>query len=162
MTESLSLGLPIFVGIVLGIIEAYFLYSDESSANVHQVLADMVHGIIFCVAGTVVAANIPYIINNFFSGLPSFVNTILLIDENGISLTACIVITIFMKIKMVVSHTIKGISNVGFTEKLWHKLLVAGAVGFSPYYIFMVHEPIKQFVPWFPLLMFKFRQKLNL
>ena len=147
---ELHIVLPVVVGIFIGIVEAYFVYSDESMTSGKQFLGDMIHGLIFCILGVLIATNIPFVMNNF---IPENFHRFLMVNEQGISLVACILITIFMKIKMVATHAIKGVSSRGFSEKLWHKVVIAVAVGFSPYYIFLMYEPlsfISDVVPWLP------------
>ena len=54
---------------------------------------------------------------------------------------------------MVTSHAIKGVSGAGFQEKFWHKLVIAVAIGFSPYYILYFYEPLsglQEAIPWLP------------
>jgi len=150
VVDSILIGVPILVGMILGILEGIFVYEDENMTNMHQAFADILHGFIFATIGTLIACNVPYFLN--FKLLPGFIESILFIDEQGISLTVCIVITLIMMIKMVASHAIKGISNNGFSEKLWHKLSVAGGVGFSPYYVIPLIATISPYVPsWLPL-----------
>ena len=146
---GLSIGVPVLVGLVLAILEAYFVYEDENMVNGKALIADLWHGLIFCVGGTLIACNAPYVITYLpLGGFERF----LFINDQGISLTICILITIVMKFKMVASHAIKGVSSNGFTEKFWHKILVAGLVGFSPYYVFPLAGTIAQYVPsWLPL-----------
>ncbi len=150
---TLHLGLPIVVGFIIGIVEAFFVYEDENMTSGKDFLGDMWHGLIFALAGTVIAANIPY----FSNFIPESFYGFLFVDEaTGISLVACILITLIMLIKMVASHAIKGISGAGFSEKFWHKLVIAGLVGFSPYYIFMLYDiqflvDLAANMPWFPL-----------
>ena len=144
---SLSLGLPIVLGIIIGIIEAYFIYQDESMVSGKDFLGDMWHGILFCVFGVLVASNVPYIVQFIpenFHGL-LFVNS-----QTGNSIVISIFVVIFMLLKMVASHSIKGISGRGFQEKFWHKLVIALAVGFAPYYIDLLREPLRPILDKLP------------
>ncbi len=139
---TLHVVLPILVGIVIGIIEAYFVYEDENMTSGRDFLGDMWHGLLFSIFGVLIATNIPYIMVNW---IPESMWGFLLVDaDTGISLVACIFVTIFMLIKMVASHAIKGVRGGGFTEKFWHKLAVALAVGFSPYYVLTIIEPMAE------------------
>ena len=150
MVDSLSIGVPILAGVVIGALEAFFVYEDENMTNVKQAFSDMIHGFFFAAIGTLIACNVPYVLS--LVPLPGFVETILFMGSNGISITICIIITIFMILKMTTSHAIKGVSSNGFTEKFWHKLFVAALVGFSPYYILPLSSYLSQFVPsWIPL-----------
>lgn len=151
--QTLHIALPVVVGIIIGIIEAYFVYEDENMTSGKDFLGDMWHGLLFAIVGVGVASNIPYITTNW---IPESFHGFLMVDESGISLVACIIITLFMLIKMVASHAIKGVSGGGFSEKFWHKLAVSAAVGFSPYYIFMMYDipflvDLATNMPWFPL-----------
>ena len=150
MVDSLSIGVPILAGVAIGVLEAFFVYEDENMTNVKQAFSDMIHGFLFAAIGTLIACNVPYILS--LIPLPSFIETILFMGDNGISITICSIITIFMILKMTTSHAIKGVSSNGFTEKFWHKLAVALLVGFSPYYILPLSSYLSQFVPsWIPL-----------
>jgi hypothetical protein len=152
MAEEISfyIGLPIVVGIIIGIIEAYFVYEDENMASGKDFLGDMWHGLIFSVLGVFVSTNVPWLISQGW--IPNFLENWLFIDENGISWVICTIVTIIMLTKMVASHAIKGISGNGFKEKFWHKLVVAVAIGFSPYYIFALIPIIEGVLPeWIPL-----------
>ena len=147
---SFYIGLPIVVGIIIGIIEAYFVYEDENMASGKDFLGDMWHGLIFSVLGVFVATNVPWLMNQSF--FPEFLKSWMFVDENGISIVMCGIVTIFMLLKMVASHAIKGVSSNGFQEKFWHKLVVALAIGFSPYYIFALIPVIEGILPdWVPL-----------
>lgn len=151
---TLHLAIPIIVGIIIGIFEAYFVYEDENMTSGKDFLGDLWHGLIFSVLGVVTASNVPYLMNNF---IPSDYWGFLLVNETtGISLVVCIIIMIFMMLKMVASHAIKGISGGGFSEKLWHKLAVSALIGFAPYYIFELYNVefivnIAKSIPWLPL-----------
>jgi hypothetical protein len=137
--QTLTLVIPIIVGLIIGILEAYFVYEDENMTSGKDFLGDMWHGLIFAMLGVVVASNIPYITS--LEGFPEFLKGILFVDENGNSIVASIIITLFMMVKMVASHAIKGISGGGFSEKFWHKILVSSLVGFAPYYIALIPIP---------------------
>lgn len=149
---GLTIVIPLIVGLLVGILEAFFVYEDENMTSGKDFLGDMWHGLIFSVAGVFVASNVPWIMTNF---VPESFHGFLLVGENGISLVVCILITIFMLTKMVASHAIKGVSGRGFKEKLWHKLLVAVLVGFAPYYIIHLRAPLEgvaaMFPSWLPL-----------
>ncbi len=147
---SIHLIFPLVVGLIIGIVEAYFVYEDENMTSGRQFLGDMWHGLIFSVLGVLVATNVPYLMVNF---IPENFHGFLMVDSQGISLVVCVLITIFMMLKMVASHSIRGVSGRGFREKFWHKAVIAIAIGFSPYYIFMLYEPlsfIQDAVPWLP------------
>ena len=144
---GLQIALPVVVGIIVGILEAFFVYEDENMTSGKDFLGDMWHGLLFAVVGVLIASNVPYIVTNF---VPGGTHGILFVDENGNSLVVSIVITLFMMIKMVGSHAIKGVSGNGFKEKPLHKLTVALLVGFAPYYILALHpvlEPITSKLP---------------
>lgn len=146
-TITLHIALPLVVGIIVGIIEAYFVYEDENMTSGKDFLADMWHGLIFAVVGVVAASNVPYILGNW---VPEGFHGFLMVDSTGNSIIASVIITIFMLIKMVSSHAIKGISGAGFSEKFWHKLVIALAVGFAPYYILLLQpmlEPLTSKLP---------------
>ena len=149
---SFHVVLPVAVGLIVGIIEAYFVYEDENMTSGKDFLGDMWHGLIFSVAGIFAATNVTWIISQGW--IPEFLVGFLMVDEvTGISLVACILITLIMMVKMVASHAIKGVSGEGFKEKLWHKIVIAVAVGFSPYYVFMLYEPLSGLqaaIPWLP------------
>lgn len=149
--EEIHIVLPVVVGIVIGIVEAYFVYEDENMTSGQQFLGDMWHGLIFAVVGVLAASNVPFLIAQGW--IPDFLTGILFVDENNNSLVVSIAITLFMMIKMVGSHAVKGVSGQGFQEKLWHKLVIAIAIGFAPYYIMMLYEPlsgVQAAVPWLP------------
>ena len=146
-TIALHIALPLVVGIIVGIIEAYFVYEDENMTSGKDFLADMWHGLLFSAIGVIAASNVPYILSHW---VPEGIHGFLMVDSNGNSLVASSVITIFMLIKMVSSHAIKGISGAGFSEKFWHKLVIALAVGFAPYYILLLSpmlEPLTSQLP---------------
>ncbi len=148
--ENLHIVLPVAVGFVIGLVEAYFVYEDENMTSGKDFLGDMWHGLLFSVIGVLLATNIPYVMTNF---IPENFHGFLMVNESGISLVVCILVSLFMLVKMVASHAIKGIRGGGFTEKLWHKLVIALLVGFSPYYIFMLYEPLsglQEAIPWLP------------
>ena len=54
--------LPIVVGIIIGIVEAYFVYEDENMTSGRQFLGDMWHGLIFSVLGVLIASNVPWVL----------------------------------------------------------------------------------------------------
>jgi len=131
---SIHVIVPVIVGLIIGIIEAYFVYEDENMTSGKDFLGDMWHGLLFAVFGVLAASNVPWIMSQGW--FPSFLTSIMMVDEaTGISLVASIIITLFMMVKMVASHAIKGISGGGFSEKLWHKLSISIAIGFAPYYL---------------------------
>lgn len=149
--EEIHVVLPVVVGIVIGIVEAYFVYEDENMTSGKQFIGDMWHGLVFSVSGVLAASNIPYIIAQGW--IPEVLTGFLFVDANNNSLVFSVAITLFMLVKMVGSHAIKGVSGQGFKEKFWHKLVIALAVGFSPYYIMMLYEPLSGLqaaVPWLP------------
>ncbi len=146
------LAVPTLVGIVLGLVEAYFVYEDENMTSGKSFLGDMWHGLLFAIFGVVIASNVPALLTY----IPKDYYSYLLMNGDGISLTISILITLFMLFKMVASHAIKGVSGGGFSEKIWHKLAVSIAVGFSPYYIFLLYNVpfvvnIAKMIPWLPL-----------
>lgn len=143
MANELTILIPLVVGLIIGIIEAYFVYEDENMTSGREFLADMWHGLIFCVIGVLVASNIPYILALDF--VPEFLRGLFRVDSAGNSIVASILVTLFMLFKMVASHAIKGVRGGGFREKFWHKLVVALAVGFSPYYIDMFRPLLEGF-----------------
>ena len=147
---ELSIGVPILVGVALGALEAFFVYEDEAITNVRQAFGDMIHGFIFAAIGTLVACNVPFVLS--LVSLPGFVENLLFINDDGNSVVIAIIITIFMFLKMVVSKAIKGVSSDGFTEKFWHKIFIAGFVGFSGFLVLPLTDYLTQFVPsWIPL-----------
>lgn len=139
---------PLVIGFIIGIVEAYFVYEDENMTSGKDFLGDMWHGLLFSVVGVVAATNVPWIMAQSF--FPEFLKSWMFVNEAGISLVACILITLFMLTKMVASHAIKGVSGNGFKEKFWHKLVIALAIGFSPYYIFAILPAIEPYVSFFP------------
>lgn len=148
--EQIHVVLPVAVGLVIGVVEAYFVYEDENMTSGKDFLADMWHGLLFSVLGVLIATNISFVMNMW---IPENFHGFLLVGENGISLVACVLISVFMLLKMVASHAIKGVSGQGFKEKFWHKLVIALLVGFSPYYIFALYDPLlplQEAVPWLP------------
>ena len=145
---TLHVVLPIVVGIIIGIIEAYFVYEDENMTSGRDFLGDMWHGLLFSIIGVFVATNIPWVMTNF---IPESMWGFLMVNTTtGISLVACILVTLFMLVKMVASHAIRGVRGGGFTEKFWHKLVVALAIGFSPYYIFALMPILAPVAAYFP------------
>lgn len=151
---TLHVVLPLVIGLIIGIIEAYFVYEDENMTSGKQFLGDMWHGLIFSVVGTLIASNVPWLLTQDL--IPEFIHGLLLLDEGtGNSLIISIAITIFMMIKMVTSHAIKGVSGTGFKEKMWHKFVIAIAVGFAPYYMIPLYASgfmsgLQETIPWLP------------
>lgn len=136
---------PAIAGLIIACLEAYFLKHDEEAQNISTFFGDIWHAIIFCVAGTIIASNIPYLITQTW--WPSFFNKILFMDEMGRSITISVIITIIMYAKIVAHKTLKGVGAInGMTEKPLHKLIVSALVGFSPYYIFLLYPFIEQYV----------------
>ena len=149
--SSLHIVLPVIVGLIIGLIEVYFIYEDEGSSGLNGFFSKVWHGIIFSILGVLIVTNIPYIISMGF--LPSFLEGWLFIDSNGISLVVCIIVALFMFIKIDMAHRMKGVGGSGFIEKPWHKLIIAFAIGFAPYYIIYVYPlllPVQEIVPWIP------------
>jgi hypothetical protein len=130
-----TIALPLVVGLIVGMIEAFFVYEDENMTSGRDFLKDMWHGLLFAVIGVIVASNVPWIMNHF---IPENFHGFLLVDSNGNSIVASSFIAIFMFLKMVASHKIKGVSGGGFSEKPIHKLIVALLIGFAPYYILLL------------------------
>lgn len=145
---SLHIILPLLIGFLIGLLEAYFVYEDENMTSGKDFIGDMWHGLLFCVAGTIVATNVPYLLSLFT--LPDFVVNFMFIDDLGRSIVVSAIVTLFMMTKMVASHAIKGVNASGFKEKFWHKAVISLAVGFSPYYIFMLYDLMKPFAVYFP------------
>ena len=153
VAEPLHVVIPIIVGIILGIVEAFFVYEDENMTSGRDFLGDMWHGLFFAIFGVLIASNVPWLMHNY---IPKDYWGFLMTEPNGISLVISIIITLFMMIKMVGSHAIKGVSGGGFSEKIWHKLAVSSAVGFAPYYIFALYNvgflvDLAKSIPWLPL-----------
>lgn len=151
VAPTIHIVLPVAVGFIIGIVEAYFVYEDENMTSGQQFIGDMWHGLLFSIFGVLAATNVPYILSLGF--IPDFATSLLFMDANGNSIVASVAITIFMLLKMVTSHAVKGVSGRGFTEKFWHKLVIAVAIGFSPYYILTLYEPLSGLqaaVPWLP------------
>ena len=150
VVEGFTFGLPIILGVVIGALEAYFVYSDEGMQAGKEFIKDMWHAALFCVIFTFVAVNIPQILLRL--PIDDQLKGFLLIDGAGRSIIVSVVITIFMVLKMVTSKAIKGISAQGIKEKFWHKLLIALLVGFSPYYLIVIANLIGQDIlnryPW--------------
>lgn len=146
---TFQIGLPIIVGLIIGIIEAYFVYEDENMTSGKDFLKDMWHGLLFCVLGVLIATNVPWLLAQGW--VPEWVNGLLFIDgSTGISFVVCLLVSLFMMVKMVASHAIRGVSGNGFKEKFWHKVVIALLVGFSPYYILAIApilEPITSKLP---------------
>ncbi len=145
---TFQIALPLTVGIIVGIVEAYFVYEDENMTSGKDFLGDMWHGLLFAVLGILIASNIPYILSQGW--LPEWVTGLLMVDSNGNSIVASVIITLIMLLKMVGSHAIKGIRGGGFQEKFWHKLVIALAVGFAPYYILAMHPILEPLTSKFP------------
>ena len=149
---GLTIVIPLIVGLLVGVLEAFFVYEDENMTSGKDFLKDMWHGLIFSVVGVLAASNVPWLMENV---IPEGFHGFLLVGDSGISLVVCIAITIFMLVKMVASHQIKGVSGNGFKEKFWHKLLIAVLVGFAPYYITHIRAPLEgvaaMFPSWLPL-----------
>ncbi len=141
---ALTIVIPLVVGLIVGIIEAYFVYEDENMTSGKDFLGDMWHGLVFAVLGVLVATNVPFLISQEW--FPEFLNGILFVDDMGRSIVISLVITLFMMAKMVTSHAIKGVSGDGFKEKFWHKILISALVGFAPYYIDLFRPMIEGFV----------------
>ena len=153
VTEPLHVVIPIIVGFILGILEAYFVYEDENMTSGRDFLGDMWHGLFFAIGGVLIASNVPWLMHNY---IPKDYWGYLMVNPDGTSLVISIIITLFMMLKMVGSHAIKGVRGGGFSEKIWHKLAVSSAVGFAPYYILMLYDitflvDIAKSVPWLPL-----------
>ena len=135
------------VGLLVGILEAFFVYEDENMTSGKDFIKDMWHGLVFALVGVLVASNVPYLMVNF---IPENFHGFLLVDDNGNSIVVSVLISIFMFAKMVASHKIKGVSGAGFSEKPWHKLIVSVLVGFAPYYILALSpmlEPVTSKLP---------------
>lgn len=150
---TLHIVFPALVGIIIGIIEAYFVYEDENMTSGRDFLGDMWHGLIFAFFGVITASNVPWIISQGW--IPEWFNSFLMVDELGRSIVISLIIMLFMMVKMVVSHSIKGIKGGGFSEKLWHKVLVSALIGFAPYYIFALYniefvQNLEGLIPWLP------------
>lgn len=136
---GMRIALPLTVGLAVGILEAFFVYEDENMTSGRDFLGDMWHGLLFATIGVLVASNVPWLLAH--NAFPESLANLLFVDGNGNSIVISIVITLFMLVKMVSSHAIKGVRGGGFTEKFWHKLLIAALVGFAPYYILLL-EPV--------------------
>ena len=145
---ELHIILPLIIGFLIGLLEAYFVYEDENMTSGKDFLGDMWHGLLFCVGGTIIATNTLWVFSLFT--LPDFVQSLLFMDETGKSLVVSAIITLIMMTKMVASHAIKGVNSSGFKEKFWHKAVIALAVGFSPFYIFYLYDLIAPFAAYFP------------
>ncbi len=145
--------LPIAAGLVIGIIEAYFVYEDENMTSGKDFLGDMWHGLLFAVVGVFIASNVPWVISQGW--VPDFLTNLLMVDATGKSIVISVIITLIMMVKMVASHAIKGVSGAGFREKFWHKAVISAAIGFAPYYIFPLYASgfmagLAKAVPWLP------------
>ncbi|MDA3855410.1 MAG: hypothetical protein PF569_04065 [Candidatus Woesearchaeota archaeon] len=138
---TFSLALPLVVGILVGILEAFFVYEDENMTSGKDFLGDMWHGLLFSVVGVLIASNVSWFtLQEWF---PVWLNGILFVDASGNSIVASAIIMAFMLLKIVSSHAIKGISGGGFSEKFWHKLVVAALIGFAPFYIVLLNGPLE-------------------
>jgi hypothetical protein len=147
--QTLHLALPITVGIIIGVMEAYFVYEDENMASASDFLKDMWHGVLVSIFGVLIATNVPYLLN--LDIIPSSLKSFLFVDSSGTSPVICFIIMIFMMVKMVATHALKGVNMNGFQEKFWHKLFIAALVGFSPYYIFALEPYVKNLIgPYLP------------
>ncbi len=136
---TIHIVLPVIVGFIIGIVEAYFVYEDENMTSGQQFIGDMWHGLLFSVFGVLAATNVPWLLaQGVFDNL-GFIKDLLMIDVNGNSLIVSIAITLFMMVKMVASHAIKGVSGAGFSEKWWHKILISSLIGFSSYYMAAIY-----------------------
>ena len=142
MAEEIGvrIALPLVAGLIVGIIEAYFVYEDENMTSGRDFLKDMWHGLLFAVVGVLIASNVPWVMTNF---IPESFHSLLIVDDNGNSVVASALITVIMFFKMVASHKVKGVSGRGFAEKPWHKLVVAALVGFAPYLLLVVGPFLK-------------------
>lgn len=150
---AITIVLPVILGLIIGILEAYFVYEDENMASGKDFLGDMWHGLIFSVVGVLIVNNVPWLVLQEW--FPNFLRNLLFVDAVGNSIVASIIVFIFMYAKMVASHSIRGVSGRGFKEKPWHKLLVAALIAFSPYYLIAL-EPVlapvtSVFPDWVPL-----------
>lgn len=150
---ALHIVFPALVGIIIGILEAYFVYEDENMTSGKDFLGDMWHGLLFAVFGVIIASNVPWIISQGW--LPEWFTSILMVDEVGRSIVISVIIMLIMMVKMVASHAIKGIRGGGFSEKLWHKVFVSALIGFAPYYIFVLYDiqfvqNLEGLIPWLP------------
>lgn len=155
MVEEVAIHIvfPALVGFVIGVLEAYFVYGDENMTSGKDFLGDMWHGLIFALVGVIIASNVPWILAQGW--LPEWIDGLLMIDDFGRSIVVSVIIMLFMMVKMVGSHAIKGVSGGGFSEKLWHKVLISALVGFAPYYIFSLYniefvQGLADMIPWLP------------
>lgn len=150
---SIHVILPVIVGFIIGIIEAYFVYEDENMTSGQQFIGDMWHGMLFSIFGVLAASNVPWLLSHGF--IPDFLLGMLMVEPSGNSLVISVIITLFMMVKMVGSHAIRGVSGNGFSEKMWHKLVIAVAIGFAPYYMVHIYAAgwftgMAAAVPWLP------------
>ena len=146
--ENLHIILPLIVGFLIGLLEAYFVYEDENMTSGREFVGDMWHGLLFCVIFTIIATNTLFVFS--LITIPDWIQSLLFMDEVGRSIVVSAIITLIMMTKMVASHAIKGVRANGFKEKFWHKAVIALAVGFSPYYIFFLYDMIAPFAEFFP------------
>lgn len=152
---TIHIVLPIIVGFIIGIVEAYFVYEDENMTSGQQFIGDMWHGLLFSVFGVLAATNVPWLLSMGIFDSLGFIKNLLMIDINGNSLIVSIAITLFMMVKMVASHAIKGVSGAGFSEKWWHKILIASLIGFSSYYMVYIYalpfvQGLSEMIPFLP------------
>jgi hypothetical protein len=150
---TLHVVLPVIVGLIVGIIEAYFVYEDENMTSGRDFLGDMWHGLIFSVLFVLLASNVPWVLTQGW--FPSWITGLLYMDELGRSLVVSILISLLAMTKMVASHAIRGVAGNGFREKFWHKIVISAAIGFAPYYIFPLYSAgflagLAEALPWVP------------
>lgn len=144
--------LPVVFGVAVGLLEAYFVYEDESMGGLNGFFGKVWHGIIFSIVGVLIAANVPFIMAQGW--LPEWITGFLYLDEMGNSLVVSGIIALVMFIKIDMAHRMKGVSGAGFVEKPWHKLIVALLIGFSPYiliHLYPMVSGLQEVVPWLPL-----------
>ena len=151
---TLHIIVPVIVGIIIALMEVYFITHDEGSASMGQVMGDISHSAAVCIAGTLIACNVPLLVSQAW--FPEFARNWLFINAAHESWVISLIVTLIVKIKMVVHHAvIKGLD--GQNEKFIHMILIAALVGFSPYYIFILYDKIPFFdmmaanVKWLPL-----------
>ncbi len=147
---SIHIIVPLIVGFIIGILEAWFIMKDENSVPGKEFVADITHGVLFSVFGTLVACNVPWIIQQGW--IPDFLTSFLYIDELGRSVVMSALISVVIFLKVSVSHAIKGAKIDGLKEKAFHKLIIALLVGFSPYYIFAFYPVLKPYLGKLPYL----------
>jgi hypothetical protein len=108
---ELHIALPVVVGLLVGILEAFFVYEDENMTSGRDFIKDMWHGLLFALIGVLIASNVPWLMAHW---IPEGVWGFLMVDGNGNSIIVSILIMLFMFIKMVASHKIRGVSGAGF------------------------------------------------